>query len=106
METKEEMREIMKELLQQVKQELEKAYDRPGSVDLDSSIQRLQAAKEQYGDKGTMIDDLIRSLTNARNATVQLENAGDISSSAAFGEAYNALDQAIESYTDTDNDPV
>ncbi|HWO75175.1 MAG TPA: hypothetical protein VNM69_04550 [Bacillus sp. (in: firmicutes)] len=96
----------MKELLQQVKQELEKAYDRPGSVDLDSSIQRLQAAKEQYGDKGTMIDDLIRSLTNARNATVQLENAGDISSSAAFGEAYNALDQAIESYTDTDNDPV
>ncbi|MET3695807.1 hypothetical protein SAMN05877753_102663 [Bacillus oleivorans] len=96
----------MKELLQQVKQELEKAYDNSDSVDLDSSIQRIQAAKEQYGDKGTMIDDLIRSLTNARNATVQLENAGDISSSAAFGEAYNALDQAIESYTETDNDPV
>lgn len=96
----------MKEILQQVKDELEKAFDDPESHDLDRSIQQLLTAKEQYGDKGTMIEDVIRSLTQAKNAKVQLENAGDISASAAFGEAYNALDQAIESYTETNNDPL
>lgn len=95
----------MKEILQQVKEELEKAYSNPESHDLDRCIEQLQSAKEQYGDKGTMIEDVIRSLTQARNAKVQLENAGDISSSAAFGEAHNALDQAIASYTRTNNDP-
>ncbi|MBT2755141.1 hypothetical protein [Mesobacillus foraminis] len=95
----------MKDILQQAKEELEKAYDNPQSHDLNKTIQQLQAAKEQYGDKGTMIEDVIRSLTQARNAEPQLENAGDISASAAFGEAYNALDQAIESYTEINNDP-
>jgi ABC-type transporter Mla subunit MlaD len=95
----------MKEVLQQVKDELEKAFDHPEIHNLDRSIEQLQAALEQYGDKGTMIEDAIRSLTNAKNAAGQLENAGDISSTAAFGEAFRSLDQAIESYTDTNNDP-
>src|SRR5213080_285173 len=100
------MRDIMKEILQQVKEELETTFNNPESHDLDKSIQQLQTAKEQYGDKGTMIEDVIRALTQAKNARSQLENAGDISSSAAFGEAYNALGQAIKSYTDPDNDPI
>nr|WP_263326369.1 hypothetical protein [Neobacillus sp. Marseille-Q6967] len=88
----------MKEVLQQVKEELEKAYDHPQAHDLDHCIQQLQTALEHNGDKGTMIEDLIRSLTQAKNSMGALENAGDISSAAAFGQAYNALDQAIESY--------
>ncbi|PLR76306.1 hypothetical protein CU633_16565 [Bacillus sp. V3-13] len=96
----------MKEVLQQVKDDLEKTFDNPGSANLDDSIRKLEAAKQQYGDRGTMIEDVIRSLTQARNARAQLENAGDISSTAAFGEAFVALDQAIESYTNPDNDPV
>jgi ABC-type transporter Mla subunit MlaD len=94
----------MKEILQQVKEELEKAYDHPQSANLDRCIQQLQSAMEQYGDKGTMIEDCIRSLTQAGNSMGALENAGDISSAGAFGEAFNALDQAIESYTGTNND--
>jgi hypothetical protein len=96
----------MKEILQQVKEELEKTFSNPESHNLDQCIAQLQSAKEQYGDKGTMIDDLIRSVTQARNAQVALRSAGDVPSSAAFGEAFNALEQAIESYRDTDNDPV
>ncbi|WP_338469410.1 hypothetical protein R4Z10_11290 [Niallia sp. XMNu-256] len=88
----------MKELLQQVKIELEKAYDYPESTDLDRSIETLVQALEQNGDKGTMIENVITALTQARNAKVQLQQAGDVSSSAAFGQAFNALEQAIESY--------
>ncbi|WP_100404669.1 hypothetical protein [Bacillus solitudinis] len=95
----------MKEILQQVKETLEKTYNNPEDHDLDSSIQQLQVAKEQYGDRGTMIEDVIRSLTQAKNAKDQLENAGDISSSASFGEAYNGLNQAIESYNETEEVP-
>jgi hypothetical protein len=89
----------MKEVLQQVKDELEKSYDHPQSSDLDRCIVQLEQALEQNGDKGTMIEDCIRALTQARNAMGALENAGDVSSAAAFGQAYNALDQAIESYS-------
>lgn len=96
----------MEEILKQVKAELEKTYSHPESHNLDQYIQQLQSAKEQYGDKGTMIDDVIRSLTQAQNAQAQLAHAGDTSSSAAFSEAYNALNQAIKSYTDIDNDPL
>ena len=88
----------MKELLQQVKEELEKAYDHPDFLNLDDSIARLQQSLEQNGDKGTMIENVITALTQARNAKVQLQQAGDVSSSAAFGQAFNALEQAIESY--------
>lgn len=88
----------MKELLQQVKEELEKAYDHPDFINLDDSIARLQQSLEQNGDKGTMIENVITALTQARNAKVQLQQAGDVSSSAAFGQAFNALEQAIESY--------
>ncbi len=88
----------MKDLLQQVKKELEKAYDYPESTELDQSIENLQQALEQNGDKGTMIENVITALTQARNAKVQLQQAGDVSSSAAFGQAFNALEQAIESY--------
>ncbi|MDR4948057.1 hypothetical protein [Neobacillus cucumis] len=90
----------MKDVLQQVKEELEKAYDHPEAVNLDRCIAQLQQAVEQNGDKGTMIEDCIRAVTQARNSIGALQNAGDISSAGAFGEAYNALDQAIESYTD------
>ncbi|XTP56856.1 hypothetical protein Q5760_13865 [Niallia sp. Krafla_26] len=88
----------MKELLQQAKKELEKSYDHPDSTNLDRSIEILQQALESDGDKGTMIEDVITSLTQAKNAKVQLQQAGDVSSSAAFGQAFNALEQAIESY--------
>jgi hypothetical protein len=90
----------MKDVLQQVKEELEKAYDHPESANLDQCIAQLQQAVEQNGDKGTMIEDCIRAVSQARNSINALQNAGDISSAGAFGEAYNALDQAIESYTD------
>ena len=88
----------MRELLQQAKEELEKAYDHPDFINLDDSIARLQQSLEQNGDKGTMIENVITALTQARNAKVQLQQAGDVSSSAAFGQAFNALEQAIESY--------
>ncbi|MFZ0445556.1 MAG: hypothetical protein WAM95_13225 [Bacillus sp. (in: firmicutes)] len=45
-----------------------------------------------------MIENVITALTQARNAKVQLQQAGDVSSSADFGQAFNALEQAIESY--------
>jgi len=95
----------MKEVLQQVKEDLEKAFDHPEAVNLDEGIARLQQALEQYGDKGTMIENAITALTQAKNATVALKSAGDVSSSAAYGQAFNALDQAIESYVETNNDP-
>ena len=88
----------MRELLQQAKEELEKAYDHPDFINLDDSIARLQQSLEQNGDKGTMLENVITALTQARNAKVQLQQAGDVSSSAAFGQAFNALEQAIESY--------
>ncbi|MED4225793.1 hypothetical protein [Neobacillus cucumis] len=90
----------MKDVLQQVKVELEKAYDHPESSNIDRCIAQLQQALEQNGDKGTMIENCIRAVTQARNSMGALQNAGDVSSAGAFGEAYNALDQAIESYTD------
>lgn len=96
----------MKELLQQVKKELEQAYDHPASADLDRCITQLQSAMQQYGDKGTMIENCIRSLTQARNAIGALENAGDISSAAAFGQAFNALEQAVESYTNASDNQL
>ncbi|WP_404332942.1 hypothetical protein [Mesobacillus maritimus] len=96
----------MKEILQQVKEDVEKAYSNPGTIDLDQGIQQLQSAREQYGDKGTMLEDAITALTQAKHAMPALENAGDVSSSAAFGQAFNALDHALKSYVDVDNDPV
>ncbi|HAQ06951.1 MAG TPA: hypothetical protein DCR24_05280 [Bacillus bacterium] len=95
----------MKVILQQAKAELEHAYDHPEAHDLEESIRQIQMAREQYGDKGTILDDLIRSLTQAKHSEQALKNAGDISSAGAFGEAFNALEQAIESYSDTNNDP-
>ncbi|MFL6557816.1 MAG: hypothetical protein ACJ8MO_17080 [Bacillus sp. (in: firmicutes)] len=94
----------MKQILQQVKEELEKAYDNPQSNNLDQCLLQLQDAREQNGDKGTMIEDCITAVTQARNAIGALENAGDVSSAASFGQAYNALDHAIESYSGTEND--
>jgi hypothetical protein len=41
-----------------------------------------------------MMEDVIRAVTHAKNAQAQL------------AEAYRALDQAIESYSNVDNDPV
>lgn len=96
----------MKKELQQVKETLEKAFESVDPQNLDQSIQELQSLREQYGDRGTMLEDTIRSLTQAKSAIPQLENAGDVSSSAAFGEAFNALQQAIKSYRESDNDPV
>lgn len=96
----------MKDILQQTMKNLEKAFDNPQSVDLESSIRQLQSAKEQYGDKGTMIEDAITALTQTKNSMVQMENANDSSPADSFGQAHNALAQAIEAYTETDNDPI
>ena len=78
----------MKELLQQVKEELEKAYDHPDFINLDDSIARLQQSLEQNGDKGTMIENVITALTQARNAKVQLQQAGDVSSSCGLWTSF------------------
>lgn len=96
----------MKEVLEQVMKTLEKAYDNPQSVDLDKSIQQLQEAKQQYGDKGTMLEDAITALVQAKHSMAQMENAEDFAPSAAFGQAHNALEQAMKSYSETDNDPT
>ncbi|SEM19205.1 hypothetical protein SAMN05192533_101360 [Mesobacillus persicus] len=96
----------MKEILQQIKDDLEKCYSNPESFDLDRSIQQLQFAIGQNGDKGTTLEDTMTALTQAKHALPQLENAGDVASSAAFGQAFNALEHALKSYMDTDNDPV
>ncbi|WP_075981245.1 hypothetical protein [Bacillus massilinigeriensis] len=96
----------MKEILQQVKEELERAYSHPDSTNLDESIQQLQNALKQYGDKGTMIQNLITAVTQANHSMAQMKNAQDFSPSIAFGQAHNALEQAIESYNETDNDPI
>jgi hypothetical protein len=93
----------MIQILQQVQEELEKAYDHPQSNNLNQCLLQLQAAREQYGDKGNMIENCITAVTQARNAIVALENAGDVSSAAAFGQAYNALENAIESYSGTED---
>lgn len=88
----------MRDILEQVKENLERTFDHPRTNDLTASIELLETAKDQYGDKGTMLQDMIRSLAQANNAKNELEISGDISSSAAFGEAYNAVNQALSSY--------
>ncbi len=94
----------MKEVLQQAREGLEKAYNHPESANLDHCINQLQSALNQNGDKGTMIENCIQALTQARNSVGALKNAGDDSSEGAFDEAFNALENAIESYSDVNND--
>jgi hypothetical protein len=89
----------MKEVLQHVKEVLERTFDQPNSSELDQCITELQQALETSGDKGKMIEDVIRSIEQARNAQIELKVSGDSSSTNAFGEAYRAIDQAIESYS-------
>ncbi|MFP7443835.1 hypothetical protein SFC50_09005 [Bacillus infantis] len=95
----------MKEQLEHIKQLLEENFDHPESLDLDSCIQELEALKETAGNRKIMIQDLINSLTHARNSSKELLNEGTPSSSAAFGQAYRAIEQAISSVSFTDNDP-
>lgn len=94
----------MKELLKQIKEEVIRAYDHPEKYDLTASINLLKDALNQYGDKGTMIENTITALTQANNSRIALKSAGDVSSSAAFGQAFNALEQAIETYSSHNND--
>jgi hypothetical protein len=96
----------MKEVLQRVKEKLEQSFDQPGVYDLDQSLRELEQLKATAGDKQQMMEDVIRAVTHAKNAQAQLANAGDESATNAFAEAYRALDQAIESYSNVDNDPV
>jgi hypothetical protein len=90
----------MKQVLQHVKDVLEQSFDDPKAHahDLDQCIKELEQAKATAGDKATMIQDVINAVTHARNAQIELQSAGDISSTNAFGGAYRALDQAIESF--------
>lgn len=96
----------MKEVLQRVKEQLEQAFDEPRSTSLDGALHELEQLKANAGEKRQMIEDVIRAVTHARNARVELAAAGDESATNAFAEAYRALDQVIESYSDVDNDPV
>ncbi|ASS87890.1 hypothetical protein GLN3_13240 [Geobacillus lituanicus] len=96
----------MKDVLQRVKEQLEQAFDEPRSTSLDGALHELEQLKASSGEKRQMIEDVIRAVTHARNARVELAAAGDESATNAFAEAYRALDQAIESYSDVDNDPV
>jgi hypothetical protein len=88
----------VKEILEQVMQQLENAYNNPEAVDLDQAISQLQSAKEQYGDKGTMLEDAITALTQAKHSMAQMETAEDVGPSEAFGQAHNALEQAMKSF--------
>ncbi|MGP9075867.1 hypothetical protein ACSYHE_08760 [Geobacillus thermodenitrificans subsp. calidus] len=96
----------MKETLQRVKEQLEQSFNEPHSTSLDGAIHELEQLKANAGDKQKMIEDVIRAVTHARNARIELAEAGDESATNAFAEAYRALDQTIESYSDVDNDPV
>ncbi|QHN50832.1 hypothetical protein EPB69_02765 [Geobacillus stearothermophilus] len=96
----------MKEILERVKEQLEQSFDEPRSTSLDGALHELEQLKASSGEKRQMIEDVIRAVTHARNARVELAAAGDESATNAFAEAYRALDQAIESYSDVDNDPV
>ncbi|NNU84130.1 hypothetical protein ETC05_09890 [Geobacillus sp. BMUD] len=96
----------MKEVLQRVKEQLEQAFGEPRSTSLDGALHELAQLKANAGEKRQMIEDVIRAVTHARNARMELAEAGDESATNAFAEAYRALDQAIESYSDVDNDPV
>lgn len=89
----------MKEMLQQAKEILEYTYDHPESNRLAQCIEMLEQAKESAGEKRQMLDNVITSVLHAHHAQRELESSGDASSSSAFGEAFNALDQAIESYS-------
>ncbi|CAH0345221.1 hypothetical protein [Bacillus sp. CECT 9360] len=89
----------MKELLQQAKEILEYTYDHPSSNDLARCIEVLEEAKETAGTKKEMLENIIRSVTQAQNAQRELDISGDVASSSAFGQAYRAIDQAIESYS-------
>ncbi|OAT72131.1 hypothetical protein [Parageobacillus thermoglucosidasius] len=96
----------MIEALRRVKEKLEQSFDQPGAYDLDQCLRELEQLKTAADDKQQMIEDVIRAVTHAKNAQAQLANAGDESAINAFAEAYRALDQAIESYSNADNDPV
>ncbi|TCT25088.1 hypothetical protein EDD68_104163 [Melghiribacillus thermohalophilus] len=97
----------MKELLEHVKEVLEQSLNHPDGHKLDHCIQELEEAKARAGeDQEQMFNDLLRAVTQARNAQIQLENARDNSATNAFTEAHRAIEQAIEAYTDPDNDPV
>jgi hypothetical protein len=93
---------MMKEILTEALKTVEKAYENPQSVDLDKIIQQLQEAKERYGDKGTMLENTITALIQAKNAIAHMETAEDYSPTIAFGQAHNALEQAIQSYENID----
>jgi hypothetical protein len=43
-----------------------------------------------------MIKNCIKAVTQVRNAIVAMEYAGDVSSTEAFGQAHNALQNAID----------
>ncbi|BDG48591.1 hypothetical protein [Parageobacillus sp. KH3-4] len=96
----------MIEALRRVKEKLEQSFDQPGAYDLDQCLRELEQLKTAADDKQQMMEDVIRAVTHAKNAQAQLANAGDESAINAFAEAYRALDQAIESYSNVDNDPV
>ncbi|MFC3885666.1 hypothetical protein ACFOU2_20190 [Bacillus songklensis] len=95
----------MKQVLQHVKDALEQSFDDPKAHDLDHCIKELEQAKAAAGDKAAMLEDVIRAVTHAKHAQVQLENAEDLSATNAFGGAYRAIDQAIEAFSDHNNDP-
>ena len=94
----------MKDILQQVIKKLENATTDPQA--LDSGIEQLQAAKEQYGDRGTMIENTITALIQAKHSLRQLESAKDASPYDSIAQAHNALEQAMKSCTEIDNDPI
>ncbi|RFU64492.1 hypothetical protein D0469_18200 [Peribacillus saganii] len=95
----------MKELLQQVKDILERSFENPNEQDLDFCLETLMKAKESAGEKQEMFENIINAVTHAKHAQAELEHAGTPSASAAYGQAYRALDKGIESYLETNNDP-
>ncbi len=97
---------MMKEMIESAIKNVEKAYENPESANLTDTIKQLQEAKEQYGDKGTMIENAITALIQAQHSIAHMDTAKDFAPSSAFGQAHNALEQAMESFVEVDNDPV
>ncbi|RIW34644.1 hypothetical protein D3H55_09010 [Bacillus salacetis] len=87
----------MIDTLKHVKSELEQALANPSDHNLDHCVNELLKAKTNDGEHKKMMDDIVNSVTHVMHAQPRLREYGtNISSNNAFKEAYNAVDQAID----------
>lgn len=73
------MENEMINIIRDVMEKLENAYDQQNPAVLEQAIRQLEQAREQYGDRGTMLEDAITALNQAKNALAHVETAEDFS---------------------------